>query len=180
MCFFAFAANAQEDLPDKIRGYKVKKTDITIGSKSAENSADEDLGVEVVFDEPEIASVGLTGITLELGGAMTIFGQSGAVDFITFEDFKVNNIDVDIAEYKESFDFKKGEPFKLKKPVEIFVGTLQALRGASKEYKDSKEKWKVTGRIFVFGRFNKLGFKFKRVIPVEVDMLIENPLESRR
>ena len=179
LCFFVSAANAQ-DLPDKIRGYKVKKADLTIGSKGAASSEDEDLGVEVAFDEPEVASVGLTGITLELGGAMTVFGQSGTVDFITFNDFKVNGMNVDIEEYKDSFEFKKGESVELEKPVEIFVRTSQALRGVLEEYNDSKDKWKVTGRVFVFGRFNKMGFKFKRVIPVDVDMLIENPLKSRR
>ena len=177
LCFLAFTANAQE-LPDKIRGYKVKKTDITIGSKGAGNSEDEDVSIEVRFDEPEVASVGLTGITLELGGAVTVFGQSGTVDFITFNDFKVNGIAVDIEEYKKSFDFKKGDSVELEKPVEIFVRTTQALRGVLGEYNDSKDKWKVTGRIFVFGRFNKMGFKFKRVIPVDVDMLIENPLKT--
>ena len=96
-----------QDLPDKIRGYKVKKTDITIGSKSAENSEDDEASVEVVFDEPEVANVGLAGITLELGGVMTIFGQSGTVDFITFKDFELNGIKVDIEEYKKSFEFKK-------------------------------------------------------------------------
>lgn len=178
LCFFAFASDAQE-LPDKIRGYKVKKADITIGSKGAGNSEeDEDVSVEVRFDEPEVASIGLTGITLELGGEFIIYGQSGTVDFITFQDFKVNGIKVDIEEYKKSFDFKKGESAELEKPVEIFVRTTQALRGVIGEYNDSKEKWKVTGRVFVFGRFNKMGFKFKRVIPVDVDMMIENPLKT--
>ena len=178
---FTFSANAQEDLPDNIRGYKVQRTDIVIGSKSSESSEDDDLRVETVFDEPELTGVGLTGITLALGGEFTIFGQSGTVDFISFQDFKVNGINVDVEEYKESFDFKKNEPYKLKKPVEIFVGTLQAMRGASKEYNKSADKWKVTGKVFVFGKFNKLGFKFKRVIlkiTVEVDMTIENPLKS--
>lgn len=177
LCFFAFAANAQ-DLPDKIRGYKVQKTDIVIGSKNAESSENDDLRVEVLFGEPEVASVGLTGITLELGGEFTIFRQSGTVDFISFKDFKINGISVDIEEYKESFAFKKNESFVLEKPVEIFVGTLQAMRGALKEKNKSEDKWKVTGRVFVFGRFNKMGFKFKRVIPVDVDMTIENPLKN--
>ncbi len=177
LCLFAFAADAQE-LPDKIRGYKVKKADITIGNKGAGNSENDDVSVEVRFDEPEVASVGLTGITLELGGKFIIYGQSGTVNFITFKDFKVNGIKVDIEEYKKSFDFKKGETVELEKPVEIFVRTSQALRGVFGEYNDSKDKWKVTGRVFVFGRFNKMGFKFKRVIPVDVDMMIENPLNS--
>lgn len=176
LCFLAFAADAQE-LPDKIRGYKVKKADITIGSKGAGNSED-DVSVEVRFDEPEVASVGLTGIMLELGGEFIIYGQSGMVDFITFKGFKVNGIKVDIEEYKASFDFKKGETVKLEKPVEIFVRTTQALRGVLGEYNESKDKWKVTGRVFVFGRFNKMGFKFKRVIPVDVDMTIENPINN--
>lgn len=176
LCFFAFALNAQE-LPDRIRGYKVHKAEITVGSKSASAAEDKDLRVEMELDEPEVAEIGLTGVTLTLGGEMTVFGQSGTVDFITFKDFVVGGIKVDVEEYNESFEFKKNERLKLTKPVEIFVPVTQALSGIYGEYSDPKDKWRVTGRVFVFGRFNKMGFRFRRVIPVDVEMMIDNPLK---
>lgn len=177
--FLTFSIHSQ-DLPDKIRGYKVHKTNILVQNQNLEADAEKkDLGVAMDFAEPEIADIGLLGINLELNSKLTVFGQSGKIDFISFKDFKVNGIKVDIEEYKESFDFKQGEPFELKKPVRIFVGTRQTLRGALNEYEDSKEKWLVTGRVFVFGKFKKFGFSFKRVIPVDVELLIDNPLQEK-
>lgn len=178
-CFFIPDAAAQ-NLPDKIRGYKVHHKDVNVKYMDDEDKAAKDISVEVDFDEPTVGGIGLTGVTLNLGGEMTVFGQSGTVDFITFQDFVVNDIDVDIDEYNKSFDFKKNDTFKLKDPIEIFVPITQAFGGIFGEVTESKEKWRVTGRVFVFGRFNKLGFKFKRVIPVDIDMLINNPLKSRR
>lgn len=178
LLILVFSAVSQE-LPDKIRGYKVYKTEISVTNESLENNKRKDFGVEVDFEEPELAEISLLGITLELKSKVTIFGQSGMIDFISFKDFKVNDIKVEIEEYKTSFDFKKGESVQLKKPVQIFVNTKQTLRGAVKEYKDSKDEWQVTGRVFVFGRFKKFGFKFKRVIPVDVNLTIKNPLKYK-
>ena len=119
------------------------------------------------------------GITLELDSKVTVFGQSGKIDFISFKDFKVNGIKVDIEEYRTRFEFKKGKAFELEKPVQIFVSTSQSLRGALSEYKDSKDKWLVKGRVFVFGKFKKFGFSFKRVIPVDIELEIDNPLKEK-
>ncbi len=173
-----FVPVQSQELPNKIRGYKVHKAKISVTSESEKNQDTKELGVEVDFEEPELASVGLLGITLELETKVTVFGQSGTVDFISFKDFKVNGLKVNIEEYEESFDFKKGESIQLNKPVEIFISTSQTIRGALNEVKDSKDKWRVTGRVFVFGKFRKFGFKFKRVIPVDIDLLINNPLKK--
>ncbi len=177
-CFsiFIFATYSQ-DLPDKIRGYKVHKKNILVQNRSLEAES-KDLSVTMDFEKPKIADVGLLGINLELNSELIVFGQSGKIDFISFKDFEVNGIKVDIEEYEKSFDFKQGEPFTLENPVKIFVSTRQTLRGALNEYEDSKEKWLVSGRVFVFGKFKKFGFNFKRVIPVDVELLIDNPLRN--
>jgi hypothetical protein len=179
--YFSFLALAvqSQDLPNKIRGYKVHKENILVQNESDKESEDKDLRVEMDFDEPELASVGLLGITLELNSKLTVFGQSGKIDFISFKDFKVNGIKVSIEEYRESFEFKKEKPFELIKPVQIFVSTSQTLRGAFNEVKDSKDKWLVTGRVFVFGKFKKFGFSFKRVIPVDIEIEIDNPVKEK-
>lgn len=169
-----------QEMPDKIRGYKVYKEKVVVQSDRAGPAANEDLRVEVNFDEPAVTDLSLLGVTFDLGGELTVFGQSGTVDFISFKGFKVNDVSVAIEEYREAFDFKKGETQKLKKPVKIFVGAGGILSGALKEWRDSKKIWTVRGRVLVFGRFNKFGIKFKRVIPVDVDLLIENPLAANK
>jgi hypothetical protein len=177
ICFsiFLFLPTLAQDLPDEIRGYKVYKTDLKI--KSDETPKDVEFDLSVKFDEPKLVDVGLFGVTFELYGEMTSFKQSGTIDFMTFNDFQVNNLKVKIEEYTESFELKKNKPIKLKKPVRIFVSFPQTARGVLKEWRESKEKWLVTGRIFVFGKFKKLGFKFKRAIPVEINLSIKNPLK---
>ena len=133
----------------------------------------------VKVSEPELTEAGLTGIFFELSADIEIPEQSGTIDFLMFRDFRVNDLAVEIEEYKNSFDFKKNETVSLPKPVKIFVGAGQTLRGAWSEYNESKDEWKVTGRIFVFGRFKKAGFKFKRVVPVDVNLKIKNPLAEK-
>lgn len=174
---FTISFQAQ-DFPDKIRGYKVHREKISVQNTGENADSKGDFRVEFDFGEPKLDDFSALGITLELGGKITVFGQSGTVDFISFKDFKVNGIVVEIEEYKESFDFKKNELLELKKPIKIFVSTGQALRGAAKEWRESKEKWKISGKVFVFGRFQKFGFRFKRVIPVEIDLEIDNPIKT--
>lgn len=167
-----------QDLPDKIRGYKVFKADIAV-KNSAEKSAKSDKSEAFVkVGEPVLADVSLTGITFELSAELEAISENGSVDFLAFEDFRVNGLAVEVEEYKNPFSFKKNEPLVLPKPTRIFLSTTQTLRGAYKEIKDSKEEWLVTGRVFVFGKFKKFGFSFKRVIPVEINLKIKNPLRQ--
>lgn len=177
---FSTLSNAQENLPDKIRGYKVYKASVSVKTydqkpENPENDKDTKEAF-VLINEPELSSVGLTGIIFNLTAEFETLDQSGKVDFMTFKDFRVNGIAVDIEEYKESFKFKKKKKVELPKPFEIFVSTPQTLFGAVRELGNSKEKWRVTGRVFVFGKFRKAGFKFKRVVPVDIDIEIDNPI----
>ncbi len=168
-----------QDYPDKIRGYKVYKTKIFVKTENEKTPEKSDAEAIVKIGDPELADISLTGITLEISAGIEGIEQNGKVDFLTFEDFKVNGLDVEIEEYTESFEFKKNEKIILPKPVRIFIGAGQTLRGAFRELKDSKKDWTVTGRVFVFGKFKKFGFKFKRVVPVEINLKIENPVRKR-
>jgi hypothetical protein len=183
--FLLFAASIAQtqDLPDRIRGYRVHKAKIIV--KTTEFSQIEQKGISeneafVKINEPEVLEVSFTGITFTLGAELSSIGQNGTVDFLTFHEFRVNGLKVDVEEYNSTFDFKKSEPINLPKPFTIFLGTGQALSGAIKELKDSKEEWRVTGRVFVYGKFKKSIFKFKRVIPVDIDISIKNPLKEFR
>jgi len=175
---FAFSAFAQ-NLPDKIRGYKVYKTHVSVRTETDKSGKKDKSEAFVKIGEPELIDVSLIGVTFELTAEISSLEQNGAVDFLAFHDFRVNALNVEIEEYKESFTFEKNKPIQLPKPVEIFLSTAQTLRGALKELKDSKGEWLVTGRVFVFGRFKKFGFSFKRVIPVEINIKINNPLQQK-
>lgn len=165
-----------QDLPSKIRGYKVHTTDISVRHSDDKMPANGNREAVVAIGVPDVADYGLKGITLSVTGEIASMDQSGRIDFITFHDFKVNGIKVEIEEYHHAFTFKKGEPTRLPKPVRVFVGTLNLARAALNELLDRKKKWTVTGNVLAFGKYKKFGMHFKRVIPVRVDLAIPNPL----
>ena len=172
---------AAQNLPDKIRGYKVYKANVAVRNQTSDTNKSETRDESEAFvkiGEPELIDVSLTGATLELSAEIVAPAQSGTVDFLTFRDFRVNGLKVQIEEYKESFELKKNQPVVLPKPVKIFIGTGQTLRGALMEARDSRNEWTVTGTIFVFGRFKKSFLKFKRVVPIQVNLKIKNPLKE--
>ncbi|MBS1792221.1 MAG: hypothetical protein JSS81_00115 [Acidobacteria bacterium] len=166
---------AAQDLPDEIRGYKVHNAKISVTNKTDRTTAKDDSEAFARLTEPELVETSLTGLTFAISAEIDPLDYKGKVDFLTFKDFKVNGLSVEIEEYAESFEFKKKEPIRLPKPVRIFLGTGQAIKGAIGEAVNSKEEWTVTGTVFVFGRFKKYGFNVKRVVPVEVNVKIKNP-----
>jgi hypothetical protein len=167
-----------QDLPKEIRGYKVYRAEISVKNKIEKTGATDKPETFVKIGEPEIVDVSLTGITLEISAEIESSSQSGTVDFLTFHDFRADNLAVEVEEYKESFQLEKNKTVILPKPIKIFLSTKQTLRGAYKEMKESKEEWTVTGRVFVFGRFKKSFLKFKRVVPIEISLKIKNPLRD--
>lgn len=178
--FITFAA--AQDLPDEIRGYKVYKAKVSVKNQTSDTIKPETKNESEAFvkvGEPELVEVSLTGVTLEISAEIIAPAQSGTVDFLTFKDFRVNGLTVSAEEYKESFEFKKNQIVFLPKPIKIFIGTGQTLRGALMEFKDSKDEWTITGTVFIFGRFKKSFLKFKRVVPVEVNLKIKNPLKEK-
>lgn len=176
---FTFLAAAQ-DYPKEIRGYKVHKTKITVKNEGEKTGKKDDSEAYITVTEPTVEDVSLAGVTMEASAEISAVEQSGKVDFLTFKDFRVNGLKVDIEEYKNSFSFEKNKPIKLPRPIKVFVGTGQSLLGAIGEMRDPKDEWTVTGTVFVFGKFKKMGFSFKRVIPVEINIRIKNPLKNNR
>lgn len=168
-----------QNYPDKIRGYKVYQTKISIKTEVEKNSEKTDAEAIVKISDPELTDISLTGITLEISAEIEGIEQNGKIDFITFKDIKVNGLDVEIEEYTEPFELKKNEKILLPKPVKAFISSGQTLRGTFRELKESKNEWTISGKLFVFGKFKKYGFKFKRVIPVEINFKIENPLKKK-
>ncbi len=178
LVFLSLTITEAQDLPKEIRGYKVYRAKISVKNQTEKSGAPDKSETFIKIGEPEIADVSLAGITLEISAEIQSSAQSGTVDFVTFQDFRVNNLAVDVEEYTESFQLEKDKPTILPKPIKIFLGAKQTLRGASEELKESKEEWIVTGKVFVFGRFKKSLLKFKRVVPIEINLKIKNPLQG--
>ena len=168
--------NAQ-DLPKEIRGYKVQRAKISVVGQTEKTETKDRPEVSVKIGEPELTDVSLKGSTFEISAELNSTKQSGTIDFLTFHDFRVNGLKVNVEEYRESFEFKKNQTVALPKPIKISLSAGQTLSGALKETKESKDEWTMTGRIFVFGQFKKSFLKFKRVVPVEINLKIKNPLQ---
>ncbi len=169
-----------QDLPKEIRGYKVHKAKISVVNQTEKTDKKDESEAFVKIGEPELIDVSLVGTTFEISAEINSTEQSSTIDFLTFHDFRVNGLAVEVEEYKESFEVKKNQTVVLPKPIVIFLSTGQTLRGALSELKQPKEEWTVTGRVFVFGRFKKSFLKFKRVIPVEINIKIKNPLRNNQ
>ncbi|MCY7346544.1 MAG: hypothetical protein LH614_10040 [Pyrinomonadaceae bacterium] len=177
-CLFIFSITVfTQNLPKEIRGYKVYQARISVKNKTEKAGARDKSEAFVKVGEPELVDVSLTGITFEISAEIDSIAQNGTIDFLTFDDFRVNGLQVDIEEYREPFELKKNRSSTLPQPIKIFVGAGQTLRGALKEVKESKDEWTVTGKLFVFGQFKKSFLKFKRVVPVEINLTIKNPLK---
>ena len=175
--FLTFNASSQE-LPKKIRGYTVHRETIVV--KTSIDTQDTGRADALVkFGDPVLTDLSLSGVTFELDAEVTATNQSGKVDFLTFNNFRVNGIPVEIEEYAEEFSFEKNKSVRLPKPATVFLPTGRLLQAGWKEMRDSKKEWSITGRVFVFGRFRKLGFYHKRVVPVDIEIKIKNPMFSR-
>ena len=123
---FANSARAQADLPGKIRGYKVYNAKIIVRTAPAEKPAESGAELFVKIGEPELTDVSLAGVTIELPTEIKSSDQSGTIDFLIFYDFRVNDVAVEIEEYKNSFALKKNHLIKLLKPIKISIGAKQS------------------------------------------------------
>lgn len=177
LVLLAFASTAfGQTLPKKILGYKVYKADITVGSKPTADTVGQD--ASVLISPPSIVDLGWSGVTVEINGSLSAIQQSGSVDFITFRDFTINGVPVDVQEYCHSFAFKRGVSTSLPKPAQALIRTSSLAKAAFKEIIGTKDEWAISGTALVFGRFNKYGMSFKRVVPVNVRLTIPNPVKS--
>jgi len=168
--------------PDKIRGYKVERTVVEVkkpAGQSNDGATDSDVDSLIKLGEPKVAHMTTLGITFEVPIVVAPVKQSGHVDFLVFEDMYINGRSVDIDEYHHQFELPNKAPATLKSPLRIYIYLPSALLAAIGEWADSKEAWPITGRVYVFGKFKKSVFSFKRVVPVELNMTMRNPLKQK-
>lgn len=163
---------ASQQLPDKIRGYKVHDEKINLtndGPKQIDKPY-------VTVGTPTVSDVSLGGVTLAIIGELEEAGFNGRVEMMTFRDFRVNGVSVEVSEFNTPFTVNKRGKTALPAPATVFLPTTNILNAAWKEITDSKTDWTVTGRVLVFGKFKKFGFTFRRVVPVDLNLTIKNPL----
>jgi hypothetical protein len=170
------------DYPKEIRGYKVELANVELkkqSGKGKDSTGGADAETLIQLGEPKVTSLSPVGIALEVPVTVAAVNQGGHVDFLTFDEMTVNGTPVTVNEYQHSFELPTREPITLPEPVSIYISTPRVLLGALGEWSQPKDVWPVTGRVYVFGRFKKFVFKFKRVVPVELNLAFRNPLKSK-
>ncbi len=176
--------------PKEIRGYKVERTVVQIKKPGAtkkdsksprdrEAGSDSDVDTLIQLGEPKLARLTPLGITFEVPVVVAPVKQSGHVEFLLFEDMVVNGTPVEIDEYRRDFNLPAKKPLTLREPLQFYVYLPRAALAAIDEWSDSKPTWLVTGRVYVFGRFKKGIFSFKRCVPVELNLVMRNPLKEK-
>jgi hypothetical protein len=188
--------------PKEIRGYKVERTVVEVkkpekrsgnsgagksqtgngnnsdGQASREPNSESNVDALLQLGKPQLERVTPLGITFKVPIVVSPVKQSGHVDFLVFEDMVVNGTSVDIDEYHHPFDLPNKQVLTLGEPVQIYIYLPNALLAALGDWNVSKETWPVTGRVYVFGKFKKFGFSFKRVVPVELNLSMRNPMKE--
>ncbi len=185
LVFFALAAAtilnsdaSGQTLPKDIRGYKVYNTRLRVLVTTDVIEKAENTDAIIRLGTPQFADISLTGVGLNVAAEIKAIQRSGSIDFVTFRDFKVNGVPVEIEEYSAGFSFQSNQISKLPKPVRIHIGTSSTVRTAFRELIGSKKEWTVEGTVIVFGKFRKFGIDFKRAIPVKMSFIVTNPITS--
>jgi hypothetical protein len=142
-------------------------------------SPDPNVDQLITFGEPSLARVTPLGITLNIPVVVAPIKQSGHVDFLLFEDMTVNKHSVDIDEYHREFDLPTKKPLTLREPLRFFISLPTAALAAVDEGVNSQATWPVTGRVYVCGKYKKFVFSFKRCVPVELNLTMNNPLRRK-
>ena len=187
--------------PKEIRGYKVERTVVEIkkpetksppsgngngrnrndgaGQSNSAANSEGDVDELIQLGKPQLARITPLGITFEVPIVVSPVKQSGHVDFLVFEDMIVNGTSVNVDEYRRVFDLPHKQPLVLREPLRFYIYLPSAMLAALGDWSDSKETWPVTGRVYVFGKFKKGLLSFKRVVPVELNLSMRNPLKER-
>ncbi len=176
------AGQEQRAYPKEIRGYKIERAKVEIKRQKEARKSDEmgDADALIQFGEPRVARVTPLGLTLEVPITIAAVKQGGHVDFLTFEDMTVNGTPVSVEEYDHPFELPNKNSLVLREPIRLFISAPRVLLGALDEWGNSKELWPVTGRVYVFGRFKKFLFNFKRAVPNELNLALSNPLRVEK
>jgi len=153
--------------PKEIRGYKVERAAVEPRQTNT-SKANDQIGNSqpqlIQFGTPRGAQVRPLGINLEIPLVVSPVRQKGRVDFLVFESMVVNGTSIEIGEYHRVFDLPNDKPVTLEEPLRFYVYLPSAIMVTIDELSKSTKEWPITGVIYVFGKFKKRIFRFKRVI----------------
>jgi len=174
----AYTAASGQDLPSKIRGYKVQKVDLTVAAAGDAAAAGRSPDILVKLDSPTIAEMGLLSAVIEIRGEFSAVRHRGRIDLLSFRDVAVNGIAVEVDEYTPGFTFDKGQWQRLQQPVRIRLSYTKGPQVLAKKLFVGEKELTVTGTAFAFGEFRRFGMAFKRVVPIKFSLKIKNPLST--
>jgi len=174
------ASSQTPTFPKEIRGYKVERAAVDVKkSKNSRNQMGEPEERELIkFGDPKLVKATPLGITLEIPLVVFPVTQKGSIDLLIFEEMEVNGTAVSIEDYEHKFGLPDKTPITLKQPLSIYIDLPNAVLAAVGDWTDSKETWPITGRIYVFGKFKKSLFSFKRCIPIQLNFTMSNPMRQ--
>lgn len=164
----------EREYPKEIRGYELKRASIET-KRSRDRSGPNEI---LTLGDAIVVNVSPLGVTLEIPIVVSAVKQKGRVDFLSFSDITINGTPVTVDDYNASFELPTKHSLILGEHITVFVAMPSALIGAVRDWASPRETWPVTGVVYVFGSFKKSLFSFKRVVPVELDIQMRNPLRA--
>ncbi|KXK04063.1 MAG: hypothetical protein UZ17_ACD001000977 [Acidobacteria bacterium OLB17] len=171
----AFLAMGQ-GYSDRIDGYKVHKRPIVIRSIDREESSGD---VNFRLDGIAFAGVAITAIKFEIRASVSS-KRTATIERVRFEELSANGIPVKAEDLTREFVLPAGELTAIPDPLVCEVSSFGAAKAAWNELTDPKKEWRIKGKAFIFGRFRRFGMTFRRAVPVEIDVLVKNPIPPVR
>jgi hypothetical protein len=165
---------------EKIDGYKVYNAKVLVASERddvpANTKSDFDSLVKIGKPQNFTFTGGTTaGASFEIPLSVNIFKSGGRIERVSFENVQVNGLKMQVEDFNEMFDFEKGIDAPFPRPLKVKVHLSDAARSLF-SLKPSISNFEVVGRVLVFGTFRKLGFKFKRAIPLDLKFNVALPI----
>ena len=186
--FFQRVMAQSPQYPKEIRGYKVELAvvELAVVERQEPSSRKPERNVGTTkdpafldFGTPELAEVTPLGVRFKIPLLISPVKQKGRAEFLVFENMVINGTKVEIDDYLHEFELPNKELLTLLDPLEIYTYLPSAVLAAIDDWRNSKEEWELTGRVYVFGKFKKGIFSAKRCVPIELNLMISNPLRTK-
>jgi hypothetical protein len=159
---------------EKIDGYKVYNAKVLVASArdNVPSDAKSNFDTLVKIGKPQNFTLTTAGASFEIPLSVNIFKSGGRIERVSFDNVQVNGLKMQIEDLNEMFDFEKGIDVPFPRPLKVKVHLSDTARSLF-SLKPSISNFEVVGRVMVFGTFKKLGFKFKRAIPLDLKFKVK-------
>ncbi len=173
-CLLFFILAGGNFAQEKIRGYKVYNAKVSVISAQDNVSPNikNDFDSLVKIGKPQNFTLTTAGASFELPLTVNIFRSGGRIERVSFENVQVNGLKMQVEDFAEVFDLEKGIDKPFPRPLKVKIYLSDTARSLF-SLKPSIRNFEVAGRVVVFGTFKKLGFKFKRAIPLDLKFKVK-------